>query len=874
MPDKEKRSFLDLHPHTSFSMEISGQLTPYGGILIYAHPPLSPLEVAVTVARRLFALADQRGGGNVFLPIGDLLTPRGAFELLDQTHSERAPEEIRALASCIIPSFEHPASYDDPFLKRKRRVHLYIVGVTPETVARIMDCGGELRDVVRTCDESGVFFFLAHPLVSINRIPFTRRQFDHLLHLIADEREDKKLPIGIEVRSGKTTTRLAKVTERVLDRIEQELRLSFVRVGGSDAYDSSVGTTYTTAPLSESVEELIENLRKGNDIRPEGKHGTRAEFEKRVRGLAETKLPSELRRGLDKLCVSRLPRFLQSLVDYASHFAMTFPVFCRFALEDEQISIMREEYGLPSEEEEQASPAAHHDEDSGVSQVDKPLRCPAAHVGRSEAEIHLPGILFMAETPLESEEVVRREKRRHFSGVKSLLDELKRYAIESETPITIGQPSHEQLSGPYEVARQGNLTLLKFRPSVELYFGDCPTDLPVELTIDLGLALSRAELFERSKLRMLLQRTRRKVQPFSPAHKVLRELLQSGAVGPFKAVVSIDCGPYAKLAFAEGRGNLDVPTFGIYTTNLADSTLSRVETLYKKLARDITRQPLAEPLSPYADDVLRHLLLPVASFVSGMQTEFLSAVDLLFAPPGNVADLGKKGVTGEIRDLGRGLNKTFFKAGDKGPADRIRMVCAGRFFAENRPGDLVAIIQNLPPDTRTCVFLDVVGYGDELPTIEPILKSLLGPNVTFHGALPQQKVGDAMGTSDVSIITGDYHTYGQVYREGMACGAIQMAKDCFAARAVITDYRSAPEKATGLLYRDAGEAAREVVNFLTDVELRRRLQSNCLRNAQEFPSWLEVFETQLFMPIDEVVRRYRKRNTLPGIVKLAFRRSK
>jgi len=629
-------------------------------------------------------------------------------------------------------------------------------------------------------------------------------------------------------------------------------------------------TLFLTLP--DSVEELVHNLRMGNEVAPGGKHGTRAEFERRVHGLAEAKIPAELREGLERFCTSRLPGYLGGLVDYASRFITTFPVFCRFALEDEQIRIIREGYGLPPKLEEESAEVAVEDRRERAVGTDEQRSRPAPYVRGRGPENALPGTLFLADTPMETEEEFDRQKRRHFSGVKSLLDELKKYAARTKTPITVGQPSHELLAGPYEVVRQGNLTLLKFRPSIELFFGDCPSDLPIELSVDFGLALSRAELLERPKLRMLFGKRYRKVQPFSPAHNILRELLENGVIGPFKAVVSIDCGPYAKLAFAEGRGNLDVPTFGIYTTNLADSTLHRMETVYKRLARDISHQPLAEPLSRQAGEVLSHLLLPVASFVSEVQTEFLSSVDILFAPPGNTEDLRKKGVTSEVRELGRGLNKDFFRPGEKGPREQIRIVCAGRFYAENKPGGLVAIVENLPPEKKGRVLLDVVGDGDELPGIESRLRNLMASNVTFHGAVPQQKVGAILAAADVSIVMGDYHTYGQVYREGMACGAIQIVRDCVAARLAITDCRAAAEIGTGICYRNPSEAASEIVRLLEEPELRRRIQSNCLKRAKQFRTWAEVFDTELFGPIDEVVRRYRKRNTLRGIIRLSVRR--
>lgn len=874
MAGKEQRSYLDPHPHTSYSEEVSGELTPYGGILVRANPPLSPVEVALTAARRLSAIAENEGGGNVFLPIGDLLTPRGAWDLLGEIHEHKAPEQVLPYGARIIPAFEHDVFYHDPFLKRRRRVHLYIVGVDRDLYARIMGCNGDLGRVVRACDEGNAFFYLAHPLISLNRIAFTREQFEYLLHLIPDGRKDKALPVGVEVRSGKITRRLAEVTERILDIVEREKGLRFVRVGGSDAYDKSAATAYTSAPLCETREEIIASLREGNDIRAGGKHGTRAEFEKRVHGLAETKIPVELKAGLRKLCMERLPGYVRGLVDYLSHFAMTFPVFCRFALEDEQVRILSEEYDLPPiEEEEVAEPVVEIVREPSLAPVKVSLPS-APHIEHKRPKTSPPGVLFLADTPLESEELCRQQGRRHFSGVKSLLDELRKYAVASEMPITLGQPSHEPLPGPYEIVRAGNLTLVKFRPSVELYFGDCPTDLPIELTIDLGLALTQAEILGRSKVRMLLQKQYRRVQPFSPSHRIVRDLIESGAIGPFQATVSIDCGPYAKLAFAEGRGNLDVPTFGIYTTNLADSTLQRMETFYKKIAREITKQPLEEPLSRRAEEVLSHILLPVARFVSGMQTQFLNAVDLLFAPPGNFDDLRGKGITSQVKELARGLNKEFFKPGEKGPAGQIRLVCAGRLFAENKPGDLVAMIEGLAPIVRSRVFLDVVGDGDERPGLEARLKSLMGSNVTFHGALPQQRVGEIMGRADVSIVAGDYHTYGQVYREGIACGAIQIAKHCFAAAGVVADYRTGPASATGILYREAAEAAGAIAELLADVKLRGKLQSNCLKKAETFPPWAEVFDTQLFAPIEEVVTRYRKKNTLSGIIRQRVRRGR
>jgi len=252
MSGREGRSYFDLHPHTSYSRETSGQLTPYGGILIHANPPLSPMEVAVAAARRLSLVATEEGGGNVFLPIGDLLTPRAAWELLDDVRTHNPPGEILPFISRIIPSFEHPVFYHDPVLKKRRTVHLYIIGVTPEIYHGIMTCGGELEKVVGACDEAKAFFFLAHPLISIDRVAYTREQFEFLLRSIAQARKERSLPTGIEVRSGKTTARLGMVTEQVLAIVERQCGLRFVRVGGSDAYDASVAMTYTTAPLCDS----------------------------------------------------------------------------------------------------------------------------------------------------------------------------------------------------------------------------------------------------------------------------------------------------------------------------------------------------------------------------------------------------------------------------------------------------------------------------------------------------------------------------------------------------------------------------------------------------------------------------------------------
>jgi hypothetical protein len=101
-----------------------------------------------------------------------------------------------------------------------------------------------------------------------------------------------------------------------------------------------------------------------------------------------------------------------------------------------------------------------------------------------------------------------------------------------------------------------------------------------------------------------------------------------------------------------------------------------------------------------------------------------------------------------------------------------------------------------------------------------------------------------------------------------------MAKHCFAATGVITDYRPSAESGTGVLYERPEEAAREIALLLSDIGLRRALQSNCLKRAKTFPTWAEVFDTQLFSPIGEVVKHYRKRNTPSGIIRQRFRRAR
>jgi hypothetical protein len=447
--------------------------------------------------------------------------------------------------------------------------------------------------------------------------------------------------------------------QEILKILEKELGKEFIVTAGSDDHTFYQGTTWTALEHSDTKEDFLENLRKGNGIMIGGEQGTPAKTMGMVWDYLYSRMNPEFQDYLNDLMV----RIVGSLDKMQ---AGTYPLLSGRILKEwnamyEQSNKIRADFDLKSLSE------AYADFDKGSSVRERKIRV------REEPEVlglarveswDKDTIIFFTDVPLG-----------HHSGVGMWLDEMVKYAGKNGPDLVILQPATEHVPFGYSIEQVNDrVRAISFRQSVKLYPSQEVTkDFPIDPTLYLAITMSKQEHGKRSLSKMMTSRGHRLVKPYSWQHSMIRALIDKGALGRPQVGVFIQDGPYSKLGYAECKGYLDIPKVEVFVTIIAGFVTERLRKLIKgqfKLPDEVLDY---EPV----DSFLTEVLDPFKDMMWESTIGFLNKCEMVLAPPAMVEILKEKGLSTKLDVFSRGVDTTKFKPGKK-ENEKLRIFYAGR----------------------------------------------------------------------------------------------------------------------------------------------------------------------------------------------------
>jgi glycosyltransferase involved in cell wall biosynthesis len=142
--------------------------------------------------------------------------------------------------------------------------------------------------------------------------------------------------------------------------------------------------------------------------------------------------------------------------------------------------------------------------------------------------------------------------------------------------------------------------------------------------------------------------------------------------------------------------------------------------------------------------------------------------------------------------------------------------------------------------------LDIVGGLEADPGCVVALKNQLDTlaltgRITFHGAVPQEKLSDYYCSADVFVLASRYEGYGMAYTEALAHGLPVIGSGAGAVKDTLS--------VGGAIYcgvEDVQALTAALSTLMSDAEARQRLADAAWNAAQSLPRWedaVKVFET-------------------------------
>ena len=220
----------------------------------------------------------------------------------------------------------------------------------------------------------------------------------------------------------------------------------------------------------------------------------------------------------------------------------------------------------------------------------------------------------------------------------------------------------------------------------------------------------------------------------------------------------------------------------------------------------------------------------VDGFIFNSQTTKESVLPLLSAPKPHVVALP----SGDRFNMGR-LNGAVKRVSAE--TDPLKVLFVGNIIARKGLHILLDSLDLLPAKNWE---LDVVGSSDiESAYAREIIDRLDAPNITFHGALSNNRLAFCYAAADVLAVPSSYEGYGIVYMEGMGFGLPAIATNSGAAQEMIKSGTN------GYLIRpgDAADLAHYLRRLYGNRRLLRAMSLAASNSFHTHPSWQDSLST-------------------------------
>lgn len=820
-------SIADLHQHTTYSKDWVGFNFLGLRALVDCSALESPYKRFKTNQRYLREeMAEQSLEGNIFVTFTDHDSPLGSYDLM-----KKRPEYKKI----IIPAYEATVNYVDPFIERERTIHINAYGVSPSDyriLSRKQTC---LAEFVDACKDRNIPFQLNHPLWTPQYVDFNQEQFEYLLR-------EFDFPM-IELINGTRDPCNSVTLREILAILSKKWGRSWVCTAGSDDHSYYAGTTWTAVEYSDTKEDFLNNLMKGNVVRLGGEEGRPDKIATTIWDYLYARMTPKLQDYLNRMMVSHIGS-LDRL------HAGVYPLLAGRVLKEwkqmyTQSDKLRKAYGL--------SPLADVMRDHEAPPFrERKIRIrdrPKIHGKKDITPWDHDTVLFFSDVPVA-----------HHSGVGMWIHEMVKYVGKNGPHIVIFQPGVEHLPNGYEVKQVNeNVRLVSVRPTIKLFSSQESTkDFPIDPTVSLGVFVSSKDHGSISVPKMLVNRRSRQVNPYSLGHTILRTLIDRGAMGRPRIGVFIQDGPYAKLGYASCKGYLDIPKIMVFVTNVPGFVTHRL----KKLIRD--QYDLPEEVINYGvvEKFMGDVLNPFRDMLWGNTMRFLNRCEMVLAPPAMVETLRERGIETEIRVFGRGVDTSRFTAG-KRERERIRLMYAGRVSdTDHNIFEIADIVRDMD-GLKTYI----VGEG---PDTEE-LRGRMPASTIFPGRISHDDVAGEMGRADIVIVPSIQHTHGNIYYEALACSAVVLARE---SRATKQFTRGVEYPDFARIYSSVEEAREFLLGLTADRGRLRAMQAAAReRAATAIDDWGTIFRNQLFENILSTASGFQKNLTLRGMLRNARKKS-
>jgi glycosyltransferase involved in cell wall biosynthesis len=165
------------------------------------------------------------------------------------------------------------------------------------------------------------------------------------------------------------------------------------------------------------------------------------------------------------------------------------------------------------------------------------------------------------------------------------------------------------------------------------------------------------------------------------------------------------------------------------------------------------------------------------------------------------------------------------RAGLNVPPDIPVILYASKLTSQKRPRDLLLAQAELVRRGVLCVLV-IAGDGKERSALEEEAKTLGLARVVFVGFVNQSELPAYYAIADVFVLPSENEAWGLVINEVMSCGVpVVTTRETGASVDLVRDGETGYSYQTG----DVTALADALAKVITDDELRKTMQENCVR---------------------------------------------